>query len=238
MRLYSELTDWYHLIDPAADHADEADVYREAFLRAVSGPAETLLELGAGAGNNACYLKRTIRCTPTDVSEAMLSLSRARNPECEHVAGDMRRLRLGRTFDLVLVHDAVVYMTSEDDLHAAAATAFVHTRPGGAAIFAPDLLRETFRETTEIIEGDDGRRALRCLAWTWDPDPQDATYVVDYAMLLRDGRTVTLVHDRHVEGLFAERTWHDVLRSAGFGVETLERPLDDGSTDRIFLCRT
>jgi hypothetical protein len=37
----------------------------------------------------------------------MLGLSRALNPECEHLAGDTRTLPLGRTFDAVLVHDAI-----------------------------------------------------------------------------------------------------------------------------------
>ena len=47
--------------------------------------------------------------------------------------GDLRTLRLGRSFDAVLVHDAVMYMTSERDLRSMAVTAFQHTRPGGAA---------------------------------------------------------------------------------------------------------
>ncbi len=165
--LYSDLASWYRLVDPVADHQDEAEVYGAALSRAIKGRAETLLELGAGAGNNASYLKRRFRCTLTDFSEPMLALSRDLNPECEHVQGDMRSLRLNRTFDAVLVHDAVVYMTTEEDLLAAATTAFVHTRPGGAAIIAPDLLRETFRESTQLIRGDDGapqysRLHLRC----------------------------------------------------------------------------
>ena len=167
----------------------------------------------------------------------MLSLSRELNPECEHFAGDMRSLRLNRRFDTVLVHDAVVYMTTEEDVLATARTAFVHTRPGGAAIFAPDHLWDTFRESTELIEGEDGSRALRCLAWTWDADSCDATYAVEYALLLRDGNTVTAAHDRHVAGLFSEATWHRLLRTTGFEVETIRRPIGNGEVDQIFLCR-
>ena len=103
--LYAELTPWYHLVDPPEDHADEAACFLEAFTAAIDGPAATLLELGAGAGHNASHLKAHLRCTLTDLSEPMLALSRARNPECAHVAGDMRTLRLGTTFDAVLAHD-------------------------------------------------------------------------------------------------------------------------------------
>ena len=95
--LYRELVPWYRLVDPAADHADEAASYQAALERGASPAPDTLLELGAGAGHNASHLKRRFRCTLSDVSEAMLALSRELNPECEHVVGDMRTLRLGRT---------------------------------------------------------------------------------------------------------------------------------------------
>jgi len=135
------------------------------------------------------------------------------------------------------LHDAVVYMTSEPDLLAAARTAFVHTRPGGAALFAPDSLRDTFRERSELLEGDDGERALRGLEWTWDPDPDDDTYTAEYALLLRDGSSMEAVHDRHIEGLFSKATWLRILAEVGYGVELALRPIGDGEVDEVFLCR-
>jgi len=182
-------------------------------------------------------MKRSFRCTLTDISPEMQALSRELNPECEHLPGDMRTLRLQREFDAVMVHDAVAYMTSRADLAAVAATAFAHTRPGGAAVFAPDYVRETFREKSELHAGDDGARSLRCLDWTWDPDPADDTYAVEYAFLLRDGVDMKAVHDRHVEGLFARATWMEILGAAGYRVELVDRPFDDTTTDSIFLCR-
>ena len=237
MRLYSDLTSWYRLVDPVADHADEAASYQAGFDRVLGGRPATLLELGAGAGHNAFFLKRRFQCTLTDISPGMQALSREINPECEHLAGDMRSLRLGRTFDAVFVHDAVMYLTTEEELVAAARTAFVHTAPGGAAIFAPDFVREALREMMETIEGREGDRALKCLAWTWDPDPADTSYVVDYAYLLREGGSVQAVHDRHVEGVFSRATWLRVLTDCGYAAETISRPFDDDVTDEIFLCR-
>jgi hypothetical protein len=235
--LYGELVPWYRLLDPVEDHADEAAAYASALAGAGAPDGGTLLELGAGAGGNASFIKRRFRCTLTDVSPPMQALSRALNPECEHLPGDMRTLRLGRTFDAVLVHDAVAYMTTRADLAAAAATAFVHTRPGGAALFAPDYVRETFREKNDLHAGDDGSRSLRCLEWAWDPDPADDTFLIEYAFLLRERGDVKAVHDRHVEGLFARATWFEVLSDAGYRVELVDRPFDDAMTDSIFLCR-
>ena len=239
--IYRDLVSWYRLLDPPSDHQDEALSQQEAFEEAVAPPLQTLLELGSGAGNNALHLKTRFRCTLTDISEPMLALSRELNPECEHLLGDMRTLRLQRTFDAVLVHDAVVYMTSERDLRAAALTAYTHTRPGGAAVFAPDWVRETFHDTARLYASEDtsdnGQRAMRCLEWTWDPDPDDDTYVTEYAFLLREGTNMRSVHDRHLAGLFSLDTWFEVLSSVGYLVDTVARPLGDGEVDEIFVGR-
>jgi SAM-dependent methyltransferase len=235
--LYAELTPWYHLVDPPEDHADEAALFVDAFAAAVDGPCRTLLELGAGAGHNACHLKAHVACTLTDISEPMLALSRARNPECEHVAGDMRTLRLGRTFDAVLAHDGITYMTTEADLRAAIESAFVHTRPGGAAIFTPDDLAETFTEATELLGGDDGERSLRYIEWSWDPVPGDGKARAEYSLLMREGDVVRSFHDRHETGLFPRATWVRLLQEAGFLVDSARRPIGDGETDEVFVCQ-
>jgi SAM-dependent methyltransferase len=152
-----------------------------------------------------------------DRSPGMLEVSRALNPECEHIEGDMRTVRLGRAFDCVLIHDAVVYMTTESDLRKAMETAFVHCRPGGAALFAPDHVRENFRSSTDHGGHDGESRSLRYLEWTWDPDPTDTTYVVDYAYLLRESDgSVHVERDRHIEGLFARADWLRLLSEVGF----------------------
>jgi hypothetical protein len=235
--LYGPLVSWYPLLDPPAEHRQEVGAYERALMRGLSPPPETLLELGAGAGHNALHLKQRFRCTLTDTSPDMQALSRALNPECEHVAGDMHTLRLGRSFGAVLVHDAVAYMTSEADLRAAAETAFVHCLPGARALFTPNYVRENFHESTRLHEAEDGDRALRCLEWTWDPDPEDETYTTEYAFLLREGTAVTAVHDRHVEGLFARQTWIALLASVGFEVDVDSAALD-WAADDIFVCRS
>jgi SAM-dependent methyltransferase len=234
--LYRELVPWYQLLDPVADHADEAAAYQAALERACP-EARSLLELGAGAGNNAFHLKARYRCTLSEPSREMQSLSVAQNPECEHVGGDMRSLRLERVFDVVLVHDAIMYMLDEGQLRAAIETAYVHTRPGGAAVFAPDMFREDYTESTDVHQGGGGARSLRCLEWVWDPDPNDSTFHVEYAFLLREGSEIKAIHDTHVEGMFSRATWTRLLEEVGFSVETFERPIDDRSSDRVFLCR-
>ena len=223
-KLYSELASWFHLLTAPVDYAEEAEFYRQAFVAASATPPRTLLELGSGGGNMASHYKRHFQSTLVDRSPGMLALSRTINPECEHIVGDMRTVRLGREFDAVFVHDAVMYLTTEDDLRQAVATAFVHCRPGGVAIFAPDHVRENFVAETQHGGHDGEGRALRYLQWVWDPDPNDTTYIVDFAYLLReDGRPMRVEHDRHVEGLFARAVWLRLLAQVGFRASV--RPL-------------
>ncbi len=150
----------------------------------------------------------------------MLAISRGVNPECEHLAGDMRSLRLGRLFDVVLIYDAIDYMTSEGDLRAAIGTAAAHLRAGGAAVFQPDFVRESFVPHTDEGGHDapDGT-SLRYLEWIHDPDPADTTVDLDFALMIRDpGKPVRVEHDHQKAGLFDRGTWWALMKEAGLNV--------------------
>ena len=217
MKLYEELAEWWPVFSDPSEYRREV-AHFERLLRTSTRPRpRTLLELGSGGGNSALHLKKRFAMTLVDASPRMLKVSRRLNPECEHVRGDIRSIRLGRTFDAVYVHDAICHMTSARDLRAAIRTAFAHCRPGGVALFVPDFVRETFEEGVDHGGGDSGRGSVRFLQWIFDPDRTDNTYVVDFAIMLRRrGGQVRVEHDRHVLGLFARARWLRLLRDAGF----------------------
>jgi SAM-dependent methyltransferase len=217
MKLYDELADWWPVFSDQAEYRREASHFMRV-LRKSTGPApRTLLELGSGGGSSAYYLKSRFEMTLVDMSPRMLRVSRRLNPECEHVRGDIRRVRLRRHFDAVFVHDAICHMTTEAQLLAAMQTAYEHCRPGGVALFVPDFVRETFVGGADQGGSDSERGSVRFLQWVFDPDPADTTYVVDFAILIRDRRGRARVeHDRHVLGLFPRRRWLRLLRDVGF----------------------
>ncbi len=221
-KLYADLASWWHLLSDPADYCSEAAFCAQALIDACAQPPRTLLELGSGGGNNASHLKKQFHMTLVDRAPGMLAVSRALNPECEHIEGDMRRIRLGRLFDAVFIHDAIGYMTTEDDLRRAMETALVHCRPGGAALFVPDFVRENFKPSTQHGGHDGNKRAMRYLEWTYDPDPADSVYTTDFAYLLRDQDGTTRVeHDRHICGLFARADWVRLLSQVGFQPKVL-----------------
>ena len=227
MRMYGPLAPWFHLITHPDSYAEEAaHILRLAEATCATKP-ETLLELGSGGGNMASHLKKHLRCTLTDLSTDMIAVSHSLNPECEHVQGDMRELDLGAHFDVVLIHDAINYMTRETDLTAAIETAARHTKMGGGVILLPDAITESFAVGTRHggVDAADGR-SLRYLEWTHDIEPGSTTYEVDYALILREpGKPPRVESDRHIVGLFPRSTWLGLIEAAG--LEPVELDIED-----------
>jgi hypothetical protein len=215
-RIYTDLAGWYPLLTAPAEYGEEAAFYWDCFARTATGPLITLLELGSGSGAMASHYKQQVTPTLTDISVDMLALSRTVNPDLEHIQGDMRTLRLGRHFDAVFAHDAVMYLLTEDALREAIVTAHVH--------LAPDCVLETFRPQTDTGGNDGDGRALRYLEWVHDPDPTDTTFVTDYTYVYREGDGVPVCEqDRHTVGLFSREVWLRLLEEVGF--QATIRPL-------------
>lgn len=219
-RLYQDLAYLFPLITPAEEYAQEARHWR-AVLREKLGPGRhRVLELGVGGGHNLSHLTADLDATAVDLSEAMLDLSRSLNPAVEHIAGDMRSVRLGRTFAAVLIHDAISYMTSEEDLRATIATAFAHLDGGGVLIMAPDHYRETFPGTTvehRVVRT--GSTEITFIEHTHDPDPTDTVIESTMFFLICEQGRLRIEQDHHLLGLFPLATWAALLEHAGFVAE-------------------
>src|SRR5881398_3743083 len=237
MKLYDELAEWWPMMAGPAEFREEALFFDRLLSKSSNPPPRTVLDLGSGSGNNAFHLKAHFAMTLVDMSPQMLAVNRAVNPECEHLQGDIRTLRLGRTFDAVFVHDAVAYMTTEADLRQVIETAFAHCRPGGIALFVPDHVAENFEAVTDHggSDGPDGRGA-RYLEWTWDPDPTDTWIRSEYAFLLRDADgSVRVVHETHRTGLFRRKVWLGLLADAGFHAEAITERTSEDRTPRVMF---
>ena len=239
MKLYCTYAEWWPLLSAPEEYEEEAGVYTHLLKEHCIVPPKCLLELGSGGGNNAAFMKQSFHITCVDKSPAMLAVGRALNPECEHVEGDMRTIRLDTTYDAVFIHDAIAYMTTLDDLLQAMTTAFVHCRPGGAALFVPDYTKETFRSATYHGGHDHDARSLRYLQWDHNPDAGDSSYRIDFAYLLRRNEQVEIVHDVHHCGLFSLEEWYRTIEAAGFEPDSISLETDELAPGyyRIFIGR-
>jgi trans-aconitate methyltransferase len=235
-RFYADLATWWPLISPPEDYEEEA-AFAARVLASASIPVRDVLELGSGGGNNAVHLKASFTMTLVDLSNEMLDVSRQLNPDCEHLEGDMRTVRLGRSFDAVFIHDAIDYMTTESDLRRAMDTAFVHCRPGGIAVFVPDHTRETFEPQSDIggCDAPDGR-GVRFLDWSWDQNADDTWAVTEYAFVLRESDgSVHVVQETHRCGVFSRDVWLRLLAEAGLEPGVVVEETTDDRTPRDFF---
>jgi SAM-dependent methyltransferase len=216
MKLYDELAHWWPLMSPPGEYAEEAvDIAR---LLSSGEPLQRprVLELGSGGGHLAAHLKTRFDMALLDRSPRMIELSRALNPECRHLAGDMRSVRLGECFDAVLIFDAISHLCRIEDLRAALETARAHLQPGGVGVFCPDWTAECFRPETTTGGTDGPERGMRYIEWI-HPEVHGTTYRTDIVYLLREpGKPLTIEHDAVELGLFSRAQWRGALQEAGF----------------------
>lgn len=216
-RLYNDLASLWHIFSPPEEYVEEAATFRARLLRHGVPDGGTLLHLGSGGGSIDFHLKQSYRVTGVDLSDAMIAQARQVNPEVEYVKGDIRSARLARTFDAVLVHDAISYMTSVAELLAVYRTAAAHLEVGGVMLAIPEELkvRLPYLEPT-VTTRTVGSTVLTVMETDFDPDPTDHSFENVYVFLIREGDQLRVELDRHVNGAFTLEEFLDAVRAAGF----------------------
>ena len=232
-RLYTDLAPWWPLLSPPEAYCEDALVVHTLIARVLGREPRSLLELGCGSGTLASHLPASVTVALNDLSPEMMSVAADRNPRATTHCADLRSLRLSRTFDAVLIHDALMYLEARADVEAALATAAAHLSPGGVLVLMPDFVEETFYPGTDAGGSDDpSGRAVRLLEWRWDRDPCDGRFEVEMALLLRDvDGSVRSVHEQHSMCMFPLEQWGQMLQSSGFKtipVDLAELPLEQG----------
>lgn len=216
-RLYHDLTDLWRFVSPPENYAEEVSTFLTRFRRHGVPDGGTVLHLGSGGGSIDWHLKRTYRVTGVDVAPAMLEYAARLNPEVEYAAGDIRAVRLGRTFDAVLLHDAISYMTTAEDLARAYRTAAEHLEPGGVMVTLPEELpHRVVHDAAEAETHRDGETTVTVVTTTFDEDPADHRLETVFLFLIRQGAALRVEVDRHVTGVFTLDEFTAAMRAAGF----------------------
>jgi SAM-dependent methyltransferase len=236
LKMYNALAEWWPILSAPEDYYEEAMAFKNILLN--SDPKiRTLLELGSGGGNNASHLKKYFKMTLVDISEAMLVVSKKLNPDCEHLQGDMRTFRINKIFDAVFIHDAIMYMTSTEDVRKALKTANIHCKMNGHLLVVPDFFKETFKPSTRHGGHDSVNRSLRYLEWNFDLDPNDDKIETDFVIMMREGKSKIRVEiDHHECGVFSKKTWLNLFNECGFKPEIISighSELEPGSYNGI-----
>lgn len=216
-RLYSDLAWLWPFVSPPANYVEEVATFRARFRRHGVPDGGRVLHLGCGGGSIDHHLQHFYRVTGVDVSEPMLAHARRLNPDVDYRVGDIRTCRLDATFDAVLAHDAVSYMTTEDELAAVYATAAAHLRPGGVLVALPEEIPERTRHDRHHVETHDADgRHVTIVQLSHDPDPTDTTLENVFLFVIREQGDLRVEVDRHVNGVFPLARWLALIEAAGF----------------------
>jgi SAM-dependent methyltransferase len=238
----------------AVEHFRDAAAYRQRYRRRpdvafwcdladeLRGP---ILEYGCGSGRISLALAaRGHRVTGVDRSHEMLA---ALQPvgQVEALAGDMRTLRLGRTFPLVLAtFNTVLHLYTRACFEAFFARVHEHLAPGGvfafdASVPVPrDLARSPQRPLTVGWVRRNGARARATESFDYQP----LTQILNTSLVWRPETE----GEEHQE-LLAQRQvfpaeWEALLHYNHFEILTVYAdyqriPPHDGCDVLIWLCR-
>ena len=123
--------DLYELVFPDADDA-LGTMCRTAFERYLPAPPRSVLDVGCGTGRLLEVLSTTIaECWGVDYLESNVAYARRVRPALLIRQGDMRAIRLGRTFDVVgCFGNALSYALTDRDLERTVETFAAHAHAG------------------------------------------------------------------------------------------------------------
>lgn len=233
--LYRDLSWIWPLLSPPEDYTEEAEVIIDEFQRLGLERGDRLLHLGSGGGSLDWHLKGTFEVTGVDFSEEMAKHAADVNPDVEYWRGDMREFRHDHVFEGVLIHDAIAYMTSHDELEAVFETAAAHLNAGGALVCLPEQLREQFvQHEVEHQTHSFGGVSVTTVEVNYDPDPYDTVFETTFAYFIRTDGDLTIEIDRHHLGIFPLADYVAAAQRAGFEVEAVEIPLSDMPVEKPY----
>ena len=125
----------YDLVFPDTD-GSLARLCRDAFRRYLPSAPSSALDIGCGTAWHLDALAETVaECWGVDLLDENVAYARAVRPRVRVVQGDMRTVRLGRTFDVVMSFgNALSYALSDGDVARTMATYAAHARAGALLI--------------------------------------------------------------------------------------------------------
>ena len=233
-RLYGDLAWTWPIISPPEDYVEEAREFCEAIRRNAQIEAKSLLDLGCGGGHNDYTLKNEFEVTGVDISANMLALAKRLNPEVTYLLGDMRTVRLNKTFDAVAIFDSIDYMLTKGDMRAAFITAFTHLKPGGVFCTYAEETPERFQQNhTKYSTSTQGDIEITFIENTYDPDPTDSTYESTFVYFIRREGQLDIETDHHLCGIFPLETWRNLLTGVGFEIKQMD--FEEGDCP-LFVC--
>lgn len=249
MSVFNGYAGIYDLLYRDKDYAGETD-YLQQLFQSYCPDARTVLNLGCGSGrHDRCLAEKGYAVTGVDFSEEMLRAARdsaVAGTALDYHNGDVRSIRLGKTFDAVVsLFHVMSYQQTNKDLEAAFTTACCHLKPSGTFIFdcwyGPGVLTDRPAMRLKELE-DENIRVTRIAQPVMYPNENSVD--VNYQVFIRNKQTgdVHEVQETHrMRYLFLPEI-RQLLSDTGFELLASEewlsgKPLGFESWNAVFVCR-
>ena len=252
--VFGNYSRYYDLLYKDKDYDGEANYIRE-LMQNFAPQAQTIVNLGCGTGAHDVLLSRHgYSIDGVDFSEEMLSKAKEKItslPELESSVrfhhGDIRSVRLGKTFDVVLsLFHVMSYQTSNNDFMAALSTAKHHLNPNGVFIFdcwyGPTVL--TDRPTVRVKRLEDDTIKITRIA---EPILYPDKNLVDvcYTVFITEKKTgaVQEIHETHTMRYLFTPELMLMLANIGFKILASEewmtkKALGFDTWGALFVCQS
>ncbi len=215
---YNKLAWIDDILAPPETYEEEAFFYVEAIKNRISAQKVTMLHLGCGAGGHDFHFKEHFSVTGVDISEGMLALAKKRNPEVSYVTGDMRTIDLNRKFDVVVIPDSIMYMTTLEDLKKTIMNAARHLKTEGILLVVTHM-KEDFKENNFAYSGE--KENVHITVFENNHIVSDSTYEAAIIYLIRQEAELIIHHEVHILGLFSYDQWIAIFKECQLKVDEI-----------------
>lgn len=240
MKLYEELSWLWSEVTPVGTYIDEARDLCEIVREALGYMPRNILELGAGGGyllHDLQSMYPSVDITLIDSSTQMIAEARRRNPNAKTICADMTNVNLTERFDVVLLHDAVMYLEDKSAVSKVLDVMRTHTVEGGVVVIVPDICKETFEERILTAEADGPKARVHVTEWHWSSEPQSDRVSVEFSVLIRlhGQKSVQSHHETHHMLVLSLEDWMVLFLENRFLQDFPSTPWIHGG--EIFLLR-
>jgi SAM-dependent methyltransferase len=240
MAVFGDYSRYYDLLYRDKDYAGEAAYVHDLIERHRPGSV-SILDLGCGTGrHDFCLTRLGHDVTGVDLSHEMLAVAAREKaafngprPAPNFTQGDVRSVRLGRTFGVVVsLFHVMSYQTQNQDLLDALVTIKEHLKPGGLFIFdcwyGPAVLSDP--PTVRVKRLEDENSQITRLA---EPvmHANDNLVDVNYQVFIRDKRTgaVEELQERHTTRYFFAPELRHFCELAGLRLQEFQPFMAEGT---------
>jgi SAM-dependent methyltransferase len=226
--LHSKLAKYYDRLYFFKDYLDEAVKLQNLIIKYLESGGNSLLDVACGTGLHLKYLKDDFSCTGVDISKSMLKIARKNAKGVIFKEADMKNLRLGKQFDVILcLLSSIGYAKTAAGLEKTIQNFSKHLKEGGLALIEPSYAKSTYVSGEPRVTSYDGKEVkiarINCTNF------RQTTAVLNMHLLIAErGKDAKYFLDKHELGLFGINKTLRIMKEVGLKSKYLKNGLMPG----------